>query len=162
MSTGINQKIVIIGAGPSGLAAASKLFDNGYTNVTILEAENRIGGRVHTTKLGKNIFCKYFLQKFFLIKMIFKKLKGDYVLDLGGEWVHGEKGNIVFDLANPHGLLEKSDQTYFSRLVHEFVDSRGNSLSENVAEKMKNFTAKYLADDAKLAYESVGQYLDKM
>lgn len=49
----LNQRIIIIGAGPSGIAAASKLYENGFTNVTILEAENRIGGRVYTTKLGK-------------------------------------------------------------------------------------------------------------
>ena len=48
-----NPRIVVIGAGPSGIAAASKLFENGFKNVTILEAENRIGGRVYTTKFGK-------------------------------------------------------------------------------------------------------------
>lgn len=48
-----NPKIIIIGAGPAGIAAASKLFENNITNVTILEAENRIGGRVFTTQLGK-------------------------------------------------------------------------------------------------------------
>lgn len=48
-----NRRIVIIGAGPSGISAAVKLFENGFTNVTILEAEDRIGGRVHTVKLGK-------------------------------------------------------------------------------------------------------------
>lgn len=52
-SEALNKKIVIIGAGPSGIAAASKLFENGFANVTILEAENRIGGRVCTTKLGE-------------------------------------------------------------------------------------------------------------
>ena len=48
-----NADILIIGAGPSGIAAASKLFQNGFTSVKILEAENRIGGRVHTVSLGK-------------------------------------------------------------------------------------------------------------
>lgn len=48
-----NAKIIIVGSGAAGTAAASKLFDNGFTNVTILEAENRIGGRVFTTKIGK-------------------------------------------------------------------------------------------------------------
>lgn len=45
-------RIVIIGAGSAGIAAASKLFENGFKNVTILEAEDRIGGRVYTTKFG--------------------------------------------------------------------------------------------------------------
>lgn len=51
----VNEKIIIIGAGPSGIAAASKLIENGFTNITILEAENRIGGRLYTTKLGNCI-----------------------------------------------------------------------------------------------------------
>lgn len=46
-------RIVIIGAGVSGIAAAAKLFENGFTDVTILEAEDRIGGRIHTVKLGR-------------------------------------------------------------------------------------------------------------
>lgn len=45
--------VIIVGAGASGIAAASKLFQNGFKNVKILEAENRIGGRVFTTKFGK-------------------------------------------------------------------------------------------------------------
>lgn len=48
-------KIVVVGAGPSGIAAASKLFENGLKNVTILEAENRTGGRVYTTRIGRFI-----------------------------------------------------------------------------------------------------------
>lgn len=48
-----NPRIIIVGAGSSGIAAASKLFENGFTNVKVLEAENRIGGRIHSIKLGK-------------------------------------------------------------------------------------------------------------
>ena len=46
--------IVIIGAGASGLAAASRLCEQGIlsSQITILEAENRIGGRIHTQLHG--------------------------------------------------------------------------------------------------------------
>lgn len=37
------KKIVIIGAGASGIAAAMKLIANRFTNLTILDAEFRIG-----------------------------------------------------------------------------------------------------------------------
>ena len=37
--------MVIIGAGMAGLSAASHLIKNGITNVTVLEARDRIGGR---------------------------------------------------------------------------------------------------------------------
>lgn len=56
------EKIVIIGAGLSGISAASKLLEHGYTNITILEAENRIGGRIWT------------------------EFDGDKFLELGSQW----------------------------------------------------------------------------
>jgi monoamine oxidase len=42
-----NKSVVVIGAGPSGLAAALHLQSLGI-NVTVLEARGRPGGRVHT------------------------------------------------------------------------------------------------------------------
>lgn len=47
-----SPRIVIIGAGASGIAAASKLYENGFENILILEAQDRIGGRIHTTQFG--------------------------------------------------------------------------------------------------------------
>ena len=46
-------KVVIIGAGISGLAAASDLAKAGFRDVTILEASNRIGGRIWSIDLGE-------------------------------------------------------------------------------------------------------------
>lgn len=46
-----STKVVIIGGGITGITAASQLFKQGYTNVTILEAESRIGGRIKTQKV---------------------------------------------------------------------------------------------------------------
>ena len=43
-----NKTVIIIGAGMSGLSAAKEFVDNGFTNFMILEAENRIGGRINT------------------------------------------------------------------------------------------------------------------
>lgn len=57
-----NARIVIVGAGISGISSAAKLIENGFHNLVILEAENRIGGRVHTVPFASN------------------------VLDLGGQW----------------------------------------------------------------------------
>ena len=42
-----NPDVIVIGAGAAGLAATSHLIENGYS-VTCIEANNRIGGRVHT------------------------------------------------------------------------------------------------------------------
>lgn len=51
----MDKKIIIIGAGAAGFAAASKLISSGFENVSIFEAENRIGGRVHTIEFGENV-----------------------------------------------------------------------------------------------------------
>lgn len=51
-----SPRIVIVGAGASGIAAAAKLIENGLENLIILEAENRIGGRVNTVKFGEFSF----------------------------------------------------------------------------------------------------------
>lgn len=80
----MTARILIVGAGASGLAAAARLYEHGLTNLLILEATDRIGGRVHTVPFGEN------------------------VIDLGAQWCHGEKNNAVYELAGPLGLLESS------------------------------------------------------
>lgn len=50
-----NKKIVIIGAGASGFAAATKLIQNGFEKIIVLEAENRIGGRINTIPFGESV-----------------------------------------------------------------------------------------------------------
>ncbi|MEQ8352057.1 MAG: FAD-dependent oxidoreductase [Leptospiraceae bacterium] len=61
---GPTKKVLVVGAGMAGLTAAGSLAKAGY-DVTVLEARNRIGGRMHTdSSLGMP-------------------------LDLGAAWVHG-------------------------------------------------------------------------
>ncbi len=57
-------KIAIIGAGIAGLSAARALFAGGLQNLTIFEAANRIGGRIHTVPFGKFYFS-FFVSKTF-------------------------------------------------------------------------------------------------
>jgi predicted NAD/FAD-dependent oxidoreductase len=71
--------VVVIGAGASGLACARLLADAGL-GVVVLEARDRIGGRVHTsTDTGSP-------------------------LDLGASWIHGVDGNPVTELAASVGI----------------------------------------------------------
>ena len=58
-----SPSVIIIGAGAAGIAAASKLLKDGFKDVTILEAENRIGGRIHTTE-----YSKYYIKLYFQIQ----------------------------------------------------------------------------------------------
>lgn len=69
MSTAGNPRILIIGAGASGIAAAAKLFENGFRDFTILEAENRVGGRICSVPFDNT------------------------VVDIGGQWV---RNNILY------------------------------------------------------------------
>ena len=42
------NQVIIIGGGISGLAAANELINSGITKIVILEAQNRLGGRILT------------------------------------------------------------------------------------------------------------------
>ncbi|KAK9887453.1 hypothetical protein WA026_022599 [Henosepilachna vigintioctopunctata] len=72
------EKIIIIGAGAAGIATASKLLDQKFTDFRILEAQNRIGGRIHTFHLGEAF------------------------VDLGAQYLHGGKGNVAYELAKDY------------------------------------------------------------
>ncbi|CAN9499850.1 unnamed protein product [Ophioblennius macclurei] len=83
MSPAANSKIVIIGCGISGVAAAHKLVKSGFTNVRIVEATSRSGGRIKTGRLGDNI------------------------IEIGANWIHGpSEENPVFRLACQYELLD--------------------------------------------------------
>jgi heterodisulfide reductase subunit A-like polyferredoxin len=49
----IDQSVIIIGAGVSGLSAAVRLKEKGVSNVIILEASPKIGGRIQTIDFRK-------------------------------------------------------------------------------------------------------------
>lgn len=51
----MNSKIVIVGSGASGIAAGAKLLEYGFKNIVVLEALNRIGGRIATESFGSHV-----------------------------------------------------------------------------------------------------------
>ena len=53
------HQFLVIGGGISGLSAASHLAKNGFKDFRLLEARNRLGGRIATMQLGKTfLFTK--------------------------------------------------------------------------------------------------------
>lgn len=74
------ERILVIGAGMAGLAAARTLVDEGYA-VTLLEGRDRIGGRVWTNTEWPNA-----------------------ALDMGASWIHGTEDNPITALAEDFGV----------------------------------------------------------
>lgn len=72
------EKVIVVGAGIAGLAAARELQQQGFT-VTVLEARSRIGGRIWTEREEGLSF------------------------DMGAGWIHGTDGNPVTELARQAG-----------------------------------------------------------
>lgn len=101
-----NPSIIIVGTGPSGIAAATRLLKNDYNNIVILEAENRIGGRINSVKFG------------------------DAYVDLGAEFCHGQDDNIVYSLVKDLGIL----QPHTSQVTA--YTSNGEIVSNTLAKKI--------------------------
>lgn len=79
-NTGKSKKIIVVGAGMAGLAAARTLNNAGFA-VTVLEGRDRIGGRVWTSHKW-----------------------ADAPMDLGASWIHGIRGNPITALADEVGV----------------------------------------------------------
>ena len=88
-----DELIIIIGAGAAGLAAAQALADT--VEVVVLEARERLGGRVHTDhSLGA-------------------------AAELGAVWIHRAEGNVVTELAERFGCRRFQSQNKALRLYDE-------------------------------------------
>lgn len=111
---GSPPSVIVVGAGISGIAAARELTSAGF-RVTLLEARDRIGGRILTDRsLGTPI-------------------------DLGASWIHGVDGNPISELSKQFGI-----ETYATdmdrALVVDFdgteIDDEGQGEIESLFENL--------------------------
>ncbi|XP_018567631.1 spermine oxidase-like isoform X1 [Anoplophora glabripennis] len=132
-----NPSVIIVGAGVSGIAAATKLLENGFVNLTVLEAENKIGGRVCSVEFG-----------------------GSFV-DLGGQWVHGEKGNLVYQKVKDLDLLSTSHNTFSD---NTYYLSNGSIVDKDITDRLFAIGMEIIDDKegAKNGTGSVGDYFIKV
>lgn len=131
MSSGPHRKVVIVGAGLSGLSAATHLSARGIDTV-VLEAQDRSGGRVHTARLPS-------------------PTPGDTtegrLVDLGATWFHGTTGNAAFDLALSMDLVPPPVSTPAPPSGSALVDSCAPDTADIFGAR-----AVYMHDDGPPAY----------
>ena len=122
-----NVKVVIIGGGFSGLAAAYKLHQEGISFI-ILESRNRIGGRVFSHQMSD-----------------------DLVIELGGEWV-GNSHTRIKELCDEFNLTLQNNQ-FDTHLIYknEYSPAGKWDYSPEWRAKFENLLQKYpdLSDAAK-------------
>lgn len=114
-SSGRNKNdcdVLVLGAGPAGLAAARWLGDHGYTSL-VLEARDRVGGRVHSSdELGTGI-----------------------PLDHGAKWIHGACSQnriiqLIDDLTGPSSSSSSPDDAWSSSSSSSMVHRQSDSSDE--------------------------------
>ncbi|MBX9570046.1 MAG: FAD-dependent oxidoreductase [Candidatus Obscuribacterales bacterium] len=105
-----NGKIVVIGAGISGLGAARVLKDSGF-EVTVIEARQRIGGRIFTDRTSLGV-----------------------PIELGASWIHGISGNPLYKLALKGGI-QAIDCEYDS--MPQIFNNDGKELSPDAILQLK-------------------------
>ncbi|XP_022632810.1 polyamine oxidase 1 isoform X1 [Vigna radiata var. radiata] len=110
MDSPSRSSVIVVGAGISGISAAKVLAENGIKDLVILEASDRIGGRIR------------------------KENFGGVSVELGAGWivgVGGKESNPVWELANEFGL-----RTYFadySNVRYNIYDRSGKIFPRGIA-----------------------------
>ncbi len=94
------RHVAVVGAGIAGLGAARRIYDAGH-DVTVLEARERIGGRVHSIELA------------------------GARMELGANWIHGTDDNPLMPLLRTADVALADDDDS-NALV---VDAAGRELS---------------------------------
>ncbi|XVE76755.1 hypothetical protein DITRI_Ditri13aG0006400 [Diplodiscus trichospermus] len=110
MDSSSRSSVIVIGAGVSGLSAAKVLAENGIEDLVILEASDRIGGRIRKEKFG------------------------GVSVELGAGWiagVGGKESNPVWELAAQLGL--RTCFSDYSNARYNIYDRSGKVFPSGIA-----------------------------
>ncbi|XP_022636943.1 polyamine oxidase 1 isoform X2 [Vigna radiata var. radiata] len=110
MDSPSRSSVIIVGAGISGIAAAKVLAENGVKDVVILEASDRVGGRIR------------------------KESFGGVSVELGAGWIAGVGGplsNPVWELAAKFGI--RTCFSDYSNARYNIYDRSGNIIPSGIA-----------------------------
>ena len=101
-----HSKVLILGAGMSGIKAAKTLHDNGITDFTILEGYITIGGRMRQVGFA------------------------DTIIELGANWVQGLDHNPIWELAQKYELKGNYTVAYPEPGYYIVRDEYGNNVTD--------------------------------
>lgn len=79
----ISVKTAIIGSGVAGISCATNLLRNKYEDFIVLEALDRIGGRVYSIDYN------------------------DSFLEIGAQFLHGQQDNPIYYIARDNKQIEE-------------------------------------------------------
>ncbi|KAG6548455.1 hypothetical protein Mapa_009942 [Marchantia paleacea] len=140
-------RVVIVGAGMAGIAAAQRLqsLASSRLQLTVLEASERIGGRIRSSEFN-----------------------GEH-MELGATWIHGIEGSPIFKLATRIGAMDGGQQPWEGQdgfLQDELVRTEGGSeVDENIVRPVVDLFDDLLeqvkdVDNCRAdAHQSIGTFL---
>jgi len=134
-SNPINKSIIIVGAGISGAIMAKTLKDRGF-KVLVLEAKNRVGGRMYTDSSSLSV-----------------------PVDLGAGWIHQQSGNPITKLVKDFKIQSKPTNYDNNQLYNtdgkELEDGKIDNMYNTIMNKC-NSNRKSLKEDI-----SIGQCISQ-
>ncbi|XP_065916416.1 peroxisomal N(1)-acetyl-spermine/spermidine oxidase-like [Dysidea avara] len=124
--TGLTKRVIIVGAGIAGIAAAREICKDDRFNVVILEASNRAGGRMFTRKIDNT------------------------PVEFGATFIHGAgEHNVIYQLAKHYGMISddrRENPEMWDKSTLSAVLTNGEAISSEVVMKYWNMFSN-LADD---------------
>ena len=182
------QKIIVLGAGVSGLACSRELRQRGY-EVLLLEARSRVGGRLkgEILELGSEYPCTLPASASLQSKSINKNKKRhstkkknkdsdensdtksnvhttrQHPIDVGGALIHGIENNPIHHITSQMGIPTHAITSYCL-----LMDENGWPFDPKVDEKSNNFFNECLditfarAEKDRESKESFGELFEKV